>query len=97
MTSPYGALSDELEGRPYVKRNQPGHYDSGGEVVVPFANDDQMTAILAALRLRNEPELPDGDDTDAVLAAACRKYNIGSVRRLDDTLASLRSLQTGAK
>jgi hypothetical protein len=33
----------------HVKRNVPGHSDSGGSVVVPFATDNEMRAILSAL------------------------------------------------
>lgn len=32
-----------------VRRNEPGHADSGGSVVAEFANDDQMRNILARL------------------------------------------------
>lgn len=33
--------------KPYVERNQPGHVDSGGRVVVPFDDDAQMATIPA--------------------------------------------------
>jgi len=39
-----------VEFKHYVTRNQPGHFDSGGTVVIPFATDDEMNAILVALR-----------------------------------------------
>lgn len=39
--------------KPFVKRNAPGHADSGGEVVAPFRTDDEMNTILDALTRRS--------------------------------------------
>lgn len=47
----------ETELKPYVERDAPGHMDSGGRVVVPFADDDEMLTILANLAPRAAPRL----------------------------------------
>lgn len=48
----------EGEAKPWVERNYPGHRNSGGRIVAPFDNDDQMGSILDALARRARAEEP---------------------------------------
>lgn len=47
--------------RSYIERNEPGHADSGGRVVVPFASDDEMRTVLSLLATRAPGSAMDGE------------------------------------
>lgn len=49
LTAYEAAKGGGVAWRYFTRRHMPGHHDSGGEVVVPFSNDDEMAAIHAAL------------------------------------------------
>lgn len=73
LTAYEAAKGGGVAWRYFTRRHMPGHHDSGGEVVVPFSNDDEMAAIHAALTS------PASGERDAVIEVTDAMVEDGAV------------------
>ena len=70
--------AEGLAAKHYVKRHAPGHWDSGGEVVVSFSTDDEMAEIIRRLATTRTSE---AEPVAMQECTVCRGYCIDNQGR----------------